>query len=88
MHGLPADFDGGMLRGRALEQICFNQNQVALHFDNDVGIVIESSFLHQTEDRLSTQRAVHVPVSTSDLMGLLGSSVTAASGAHADSGLR
>jgi len=80
MYGLPSDFDAKFLVGRTLEQICFNQNQIALHFDDDLSIVVESAFSHGGSLTPSDARIVEVPVKHSNLMQLLGLSVSEASG--------
>jgi hypothetical protein len=69
MHGLPKDFDGTFFIGRTLEMVCFNENQVYLHFDAKLTITIESAFAYKDE------LLVKVPVHDSNLMELLGSSV-------------
>jgi hypothetical protein len=66
MYGLPKDFDGTILVGHTLEMVCFNQNQVYLHFDGKVTIAIESAFCYDSSER------VEVPVRNSNLMELLG----------------
>ena len=65
MYRLPKDFDGSFLVGRTLEMVCFNQNQVYLHFDAKITITIESSFSSQNDQIIS------VPVRESNLMKLL-----------------
>lgn len=80
MYGLPKDFSGEFLIGHSLEQICFNQNQVSLHFDGDIGITIEGSFSHLRSDSDLGEQVFDVPVSQSDLMLLLGSSISEAGG--------
>jgi hypothetical protein len=70
MYGLPKDFDGAFLVGRSLDMVCFNQNQVYLHFDINVLITIEDSFSCQDE------QVVDVPVRESNLMQLLGATVS------------
>ena len=74
MYGLPKDFDGSFLVGRTLEMVCFNQNQVYLHFDANTTISIESAFSYKTEE------VVDVPVQESNLMEILGSAVSIAQG--------
>src|SRR2546430_1956782 len=44
MYGLPSEFDGQFFIGRELEQICFNANQISLHFDGQVAITIEGGY--------------------------------------------
>ena len=74
MYGLPKDFDGGFLEGRTLEMVCFNQNQVYLHFGAEITIAIESAFSYRNAQLVS------LPVHESDLMGLLGASVSGVRG--------
>ncbi|QOJ00933.1 MAG: hypothetical protein HRU70_10670 [Phycisphaeraceae bacterium] len=74
MYGLPKDFDGSFLVGRSLEMVCFNQNQVYLHFDADITICIESAYSYKTE------QVIDVPARESNLMDLLGSAISAAQG--------
>ena len=80
MHRLPKDFDASVIAGRTLEQVCFNSNQIALHFDDDLSIVIESAYSHVTDPTMCGNRILAIPVSTSDLMQLLQCSVSSASG--------
>jgi hypothetical protein len=77
MYGLPPDFDFTVFAGRRLEQICFAEYQINLHFDGEVGIGVESTFSYDSGRRQPTQ-VVEVPVTTSDLMGLLGHQVSEA----------
>ena len=74
MYGLPKDFDGSFLVGRTLEMVCFSQNQVYLHFDEDIIITIESAF------SCNTEQVVDVPVQDSNLMRLVGSAVSVVQG--------
>ena len=75
MYGLPADFDGAFLVGRTLEQVCFGLYQVALQFDQQVSITIEGRFSHQRPSE-SSERVVAFPLEQSDLMQLLGQSIS------------
>jgi hypothetical protein len=70
MHGLPKDFDGSFFLGRILEMVCFNQNQIYLHFDDKITVAIESAFSYKDVQVMS------VPVQKSNLMELLGASVS------------
>lgn len=74
MYGLPKDFDGSFLVGRTLGLLCFSQNQMSLHFDDDVTIAIESAFAYKTA------QVIDVPVHESDLMELLGTAVASVQG--------
>lgn len=82
MYKFPFGFDGAFLVGRTLELVCFSANQVYLHFDNHVKIVIESAFSYRRHNSGKTTECVcEVPVSSSDLMQLLEQKVTTV---HAD----
>jgi primase-polymerase (primpol)-like protein len=74
MYGLPKDFDGSFLVGRTLNLVCFSQNQMSFHFDDDITITVESAFSYKTA------QVVDVPVQESNLMELLGSAVSVARG--------
>ena len=80
MYKLPQNFDATFLIGRKLEMICFNANQVYLHFDGSVTITIESAFSHQHTRSEANMSIIKVPVSESDLMQLLEHAISAASG--------
>ena len=79
MHGLPKGFTGDFFVGQSLEMCCFNENQMYLHFGNDISIVVESSFLHRGEAE-SEDRIVEIPLlSSGNLLRLLGKQVKAVS---------
>lgn len=71
MYGLPENFDASFFVGRTLEMICFNANQIYLHFDDEITITIEGSFSHQHARSSVNPRVVSVPAEQSDLMRLL-----------------
>jgi hypothetical protein len=74
MYGLPKNFDGSFLVGRTCELVCFSQNQVCLHFGDKITITIESAFSYKTI------QVIDVPVHKSNLMELLGASVSGVQG--------
>jgi hypothetical protein len=74
MYGLPNGFDGSRLIGRRLEQICFSENQLALHFDDELSVIIESTLLCQ-DSATSIGQLIEIPVSQSNLMRLLGRAI-------------
>jgi hypothetical protein len=74
MFGLPRDFDGTFLVGRTLDLVCFAQFQMYLHFGKDVIITVESAYSFQNDN------LVVVPVKQSDLMGLIGATVSQVTG--------
>lgn len=80
MYGLPRDFDLTMLIGQRLEQVCFSENQVWLHFHPDLRIGIESSFSCRQPLSGANVSRMKVPVKESDLMHLLGARIVRASG--------
>ena len=74
MYGLPADFDQNVFVGHSLEEVCFNQNQIALRFDGNISLVIERAFCHQQTE--SDAAIIDVPVAHSNILELLEHSVT------------
>ena|SRR6266851_6360151 len=80
MYGLPVDFNSEFLVGRVLEQVCFNENQISLRFDADVGITIEGAYAYQDTPLAEDAPTMHAPASSSRLMQLLGHSVSRAEG--------
>ena len=74
MYGLPKDFNGDFFIGQILEMVCFNENQVYLHFGCEITVTIESAFSYQND------KIVSIPVRESDLMKMLGLSVSKAEG--------
>ena len=80
MYGLPKDFDATFLVGLTLEMICFNINQVYLHFSDHVMITIEGDFLYQVSPSDNASRTTSPPILKSNLMQLLEHSVSKASG--------
>jgi hypothetical protein len=40
MYGLPKNFSPARLVGRILEMICFNENQLYLHFDEKLAVMV------------------------------------------------
>jgi hypothetical protein len=79
MNGLPHDFNTDVFVARLLEQVCYTENQVTLHFDGDVHIVLEGGFAHGDVESESIHQVLQVPVHESHLMRLLGASITEAS---------
>ena len=76
MHALPQEFDCGFLVGRRLEQICFNENQISLHFNADASITIEAGYSYQVGDLPVSAPISSVPASHSNLMELLGQTIS------------
>ena len=73
MHGLPRSFDPTFFVGRQMEMVCFNENQVYLHFDHKISIVIEAALRHEYGS--GCDQVDSMPVTTSRLMRLLGAEV-------------
>jgi len=82
MYGLPADFDGDFLIGRTLEQICLNQNQIALHFDGDVDLTLEGEYTYRGVLSRADEKSapLKVPVFDSNLAQFVGQVVMKATG--------
>ncbi len=74
MYGLPANFDATVFLGKELELVCFSENTISLTFGGDVSITILGTFSYQIgpSDKAT---ACSVPVSTSNLMCLIGKEV-------------
>jgi hypothetical protein len=79
MYGLPKDFDASFLVGLTLEMVCFNINQVYLHFSDHVMITIEGDLVHQISPSDDTSN-ISPPIHESNLMQLLEHSVSNAFG--------
>jgi hypothetical protein len=79
MYGLPKDFDASSFIGRTLEMVCFNLNQIYLHFDDHVMITIEGDLIYQTTPEKSSRQKISPPVFSTNLMELLEHKVTNAS---------
>ena len=75
MYGLPEDFDPSFFIGRRLELICFGENTVNLHFDGELHITIESAFIYHAPETDSTGQREEIPVLSSEIMRLIGSSI-------------
>jgi hypothetical protein len=80
MHGLPTDFDFNVLIGHLLELLCFSQNTISLNFSGDVMITIEGGFSYSRDPTNVPPKVLQVPVVESDVMALLGQTITKASG--------
>ncbi len=80
MYGLPEDFDGSFLVGHRLEMICFNSNQLYLHFDGQLTIKIEGEFSYDSGLGDSEAKPIHPPITESKLMHLLEHSISQAAG--------
>jgi len=71
MYGLPSDFDGSFFIGCRLQMVCFNINQIYLHFSNDVVVTVEGGFLYRKTETEQEYKVVEPPILSSDLMCLL-----------------
>lgn len=77
MYRFPEGFDGGFLLGKTLELVCFSANQVCLHFNDNVLIVIEEAFSYRQINNGDKAEVVQeVPVKDSNLMQLLEQTVS------------
>lgn len=79
MHGLPTDFNLGTFVSKALEQVCFTENQVSFHFSDDVSVTVEGPLSYAVVGQRESTKT-EPPIVRSDLMRLLGARVTAATG--------
>ncbi|MBX9244987.1 hypothetical protein ICW40_09210 [Actinotalea ferrariae] len=71
MYGLPASADLTFLRGLALTQVCFGENEVILRFDEGVEITVETNMALLDGNGGSTER---LEVAT-ELVGSVGATV-------------
>jgi hypothetical protein len=78
MNGLPENFDGSSWIGRQLELICFAQYQVTFHFEARLMITVFQQFSFQRPGDLEMPEPVSTQIAESNLMELLGQTVTAA----------
>ncbi len=60
--------------------VCFNANQLYLHFSNHVTITIEGSFSYQKSQSQAAPPPINVPVKESNLMQLLEHSIAKGTG--------
>jgi hypothetical protein len=74
MYGLPEDFDASVFLGRELIQICFSANTIDFAFSGDILVTLESSFIYSNSPTDEGHRQT-IPVSSSNLMGLIGATV-------------
>jgi hypothetical protein len=78
MYGLPRNFDLSFLHGRRLQMLCFNANQIYLHFDHAVTITIEGSYSLQ-RNRIEVQQVLSVPRAEPTLLQLIEHTLAGAS---------
>jgi hypothetical protein len=80
MYGLPHGFDASFLVGKALDQVSFTGSQLILDFEADISLTVEGAFAHYSEIESEKARVEEVPISSSDLMLLLGAIINEAVG--------
>jgi hypothetical protein len=80
MHGLPDDFSCAFFVGKTLEMLCFNANQVYLHFGQRTHIAVEGTYSVSCSGQ--EIRRFRVPAVNLDLFKLIENKVTSASGAR------
>lgn len=74
MYGLPEKFDSSPFVGRELQQVCFWEYSVHLVFGGEVSITLDSAFRFR-KDPQHELVLTEVPVTSSDLMQLVGKAV-------------
>jgi hypothetical protein len=79
MYKFPEDFNINVFLGQTLEMICFNANQIYLHFCDEKSVCIECDFEYFKSDYQIYADLINIPVFTSDLMQLLECKITAVS---------
>jgi len=79
MHGLPESFSCEFFTGRTLEMLCFNANQVYLHFGNKTYVCVDATY--SLSPIGSDPKVFDVPNVNIDLFKLIERTVTDATGA-------
>lgn len=79
MYGLPVNFDAAVFVGKKLGLICYSTNTINFSFEGDVSITLMGSFIyrHSPYEIVIKQS---LPVSSSDLMCLIGRVVCSSEG--------
>jgi hypothetical protein len=83
MYGLPNELDLSFFVGKRLNSICFCEFVINFHFENNVHVMLESSYQHQRREDVENSRfgvQQSLPVSHSALMQLVGRTVASAEG--------
>ncbi|MDE1901669.1 MAG: hypothetical protein KGI37_08510 [Alphaproteobacteria bacterium] len=70
MYSFPKDVDLSLLNGSTLEMICFNINQISLHFEKRASVIVESSLRYTQPGK--TAQMLSPPVRQADIMQLIG----------------
>ena len=79
MYGLSPQFDVGVFQGKKLDLLCFSANTLSLSFEDNVSITIMGSLIYRQEPHEIVDKQ-HIPLLTSNLMGLIDKSVSRADG--------
>ncbi len=79
MYGLPINFNISVLVGKKLNLVCFSANTISLSFEEDVSITIMNSFIYRDKS-YETSNKHSGPVSSSNLMCLVGKAISHAEG--------
>ena len=74
MNGIPDNYDFGFFVGKMLIQICIGQYETILHFTEGISIEMYDCF-HHIRDNIDMSSDVVLPMRSSSLLDLLGSSV-------------
>jgi hypothetical protein len=78
MYGLPEDFSCAFFVGRTLEMLCFNANQIYLHFGKQTSVCVEGTYSIAPSG--SDPKVFEVPDVNTDLFKLIERAATSASG--------
>ncbi len=79
MYGLPANFDAEVFVGKKLDLICYSTNTINISFEGDVSITLMGSFIYR-HSPYETVIKQCPPMSSSDMMRLVGKVVCYAEG--------
>ena len=78
MYGLPEDFSCEFFVGSTLEMLCFNANQIYLHFEKQTRVCVEATYSLAPSG--NDPKVFDVPNVNTDLFKLIEHSITSASG--------
>ena len=80
MYGLPADFDPGFFVGQVLVQVCLNENQISLQFEDKTFLTLEGEYSCDSVRAPGREGTRAVPEFDLALPRLVGQAVAKASG--------
>jgi len=77
MYGIPTDVDLSFFSNATLQQVCIGENEVILHFDSDIMVMVTSTICVTSADGLQTA-FTDAKAGGATLLNLLGNAVRVA----------